>query len=259
MPKQNLTVIGLLKKILFYLILIVIWEMVFRSGLWPEFSFPSPVGVMSNLWAGFRDTSFLIAIAVSLKRVITGYFISLVIGLTLGLTVVRVRYLDENLSPLLLGLQTLPSICWLPLAILWFGIGEDSIIFVIAIGSIFSISMAAVSGIKNVPPLYMRVAKTMGAKGLKAYTTVVIPAALPSIISGMKQGWSFAWRALMAGEMLSPKDGLGYALTVGRDLADMNQVVSVMIIIIVLGLVIDKLIFGRLESSIRYRWGLDRA
>ncbi|ADG83094.1 binding-protein-dependent transport system inner membrane protein [Thermincola ferriacetica] len=233
--------------------------MVFRSGLWPEFSFPSPVGVMSNLWAGFRDTSFLIAIAVSLKRVITGYFISLVIGLTLGLTVVRVRYLDENLSPLLLGLQTLPSICWLPLAILWFGIGEDSIIFVIAIGSIFSISMAAVSGIKNVPPLYMRVAKTMGAKGLKAYTTVVIPAALPSIISGMKQGWSFAWRALMAGEMLSPKDGLGYALTVGRDLADMNQVVSVMIIIIVLGLVIDKLIFGRLESSIRYRWGLDRA
>lgn len=248
-----------MKKILFYLILIVIWEMVFRSGLWPEFSFPSPVGVMSNLWAGFRDTSFLIAIAVSLKRVITGYFISLVIGLTLGLTVVRVRYLDENLSPLLLGLQTLPSICWLPLAILWFGIGEDSIIFVIAIGSIFSISMAAVSGIKNVPPLYMRVAKTMGAKGLKAYTTVVIPAALPSIISGMKQGWSFAWRALMAGEMLSPKDGLGYALTVGRDLADMNQVVSVMIIIIVLGLVIDKLIFGRLESSIRYRWGLDRA
>lgn len=208
---------------------------------------------------GLRDTSYFIAVSISLKRVVIGYLISLILGLTVGLVIIRIRFLDENLSPLLLGLQTLPSICWLPLAILWFGIGEDSIIFIIAIGSIFSISMAVVSGIKNVPPIYMRVAKTMGAKGFKAYTTVVVPAALPAIVSGMKQGWSFAWRALMAGELLSPKDGLGYALTIGRDLQDMNQVVGVMIIIIAIGLIIDKLIFGRLEYSIRYRWGLTRA
>ncbi len=230
--------------------------MVFRSNIWPEYLFPSPLGVLQNLDSGFRDGSLFIAIGISIKRVLTGYMISLTAGLTLGLLIIRFSYLDETLSPLLLGFQTLPSICWLPLAILWFGIGEDSIIFVIAIGSIFSISIATLSGIKNVPPIYMRVAKTMGAKGLKAYTTVVIPAALPAIISGMKQGWSFAWRALMAGELLSPKDGLGYALTIGRDLHDMNQVVGVMIIIIFIGLVVDNLIFGKLEYSIRYRWGL---
>ncbi len=226
--------------------------------MWPEFLFPSPLGVLENLVSGFRDTSYVIAIIISMKRVVTGYIISLFTGLALGLLIARVRYLDENLNPLLLGLQTLPSICWLPLAILWFGLGEDSIIFVIAIGSIFSISMAVIAGIKNVPPIYIRVAKTMGAKGIKMYTTVVIPAALPMIISGMKQGWSFAWRALMAGELLSPRNGLGYALTVGRDLQSMDQVVGVMIIIIIIGLGINKVLFGRLEYSVRYRWGLTR-
>jgi len=217
------------------------------------------VGVLQNLVTGFQDSTFLIAIGASMKRVVVGYSISLAVGLSLGLLIVSSRYLDETLSPLLLGLQTLPSICWLPLAILWFGLGEDSIIFVIAIGSIFSVTMGTLSGIKNVPPIYMRVAKTMGAKGLKAYTTVVIPAAFPAIIGGMKQGWSFAWRALMAGELLSPKDGLGYVLTIGRDLHDMNQVVGVMIIIIIIGLIIDKFIFGRIEHSIRSRWGLTGA
>lgn len=189
----------------------------------------------------------------------TGYLISLVVGFILGILITRIRFLEENLNPLILGFQTLPSICWLPLAILWFGIGEDSIIFVIAVGSIFSITMAIVSGIKNVPPIYLRAARTMGAKGIKAYTTVIIPAALPALISGMKQGWSFAWRALMAGELLSPKDGLGYILTLGRDLHDMNQVVAVMVVIIVIGLVIDKLIFGRAEQVISYRWGLTQS
>lgn len=258
MPKQRISVSNVLKKILFYLILLGLWEFVYRLKLWPEFSFPSPLGVLDNLVSGFRDTSYFIAIAISVKRVIMGYSLSLIIGLSIGLLIMRLRFLDEVLSPLLLGLQTLPSICWLPLAILWFGLGEDSIIFVVAIGSIFSISMALVSGIKNVPPIYMRVAKTMGARGIRAYTSVVIPAALPAIVSGMKQGWSFAWRALMAGELLSPKDGLGYALTLGRDLADMNQVVGVMTIIIIIGLVIDKFIFGKLENSIRHRWGLTR-
>ena len=259
MPNWKPAIPGLLKKIAFYLLLIIIWEMVFRLKLWPAFSFPSPLGVMENLVSGAKDLSYFIAVGVSVKRVLLGYFISLAFGFTLGLIITQVRFLDETLSPLLLGLQTLPSICWLPLSILWFGIGEDSIIFVVAIGSTFSIAMSVVSGIKNVPPIFIRVAKTMGAKGSKAYTTVIIPAALPSIVSGMKQGWSFAWRALMAGELLSPKDGLGYALTIGRDLADMNQVVGVMIIIIMIGLLIDKFVFGRLEKSIRYRWGLTQS
>ena len=151
MPGQSMTVAGLFKKVLFYLVLIAMWEGIFRSGIWPDFLFPSPLGVFQNVLEGFQDRSFIIAIGASMKRVILGYSISLVVGLSLGLLIVAFRFLDETLSPLLLGLQTLPSICWLPLAILWFGIGEDSIIFVVAVGSTFSIGMATL-GVKNVPP-----------------------------------------------------------------------------------------------------------
>lgn len=238
--------------------MIAIWELVFKSGIWPEYLFPSPLGVVENLISGVKEHWLFIAIAASMKRVIIGYIVAVAIGLVLGVLIIKSRFLDETLGPLILGLQTLPSICWLPLAILWFGLGEDSIIFVIIIGSVFSMSMAVVSGIKNVPPIYKRVADTMGAKGLKTYTTVIIPAALPAIVTGMKQAWSFAWRALMAGELLSPKDGLGYALTIGRDLHDMNQVVAVMVVIIVVGLLIDVLLFGQAEQAIRYRWGLSQ-
>jgi len=232
--------------------------MVYRTGIWPSFLFPSPSGVLQNLSAGMQDLSIPIAAQISMRRLLVGYLISLLVGLLLGIMISRSKYLDETLSPLLLGMQTLPSICWLPLAILWFGLGEESIIFVIVIGAIFSISMAVVSGIKNVPPLFIRAAKTMGAKGWHSYTTVVIPAALPSIISGMKQGWSFAWRALMAGELLTPTSGLGYVLIMGRDLHDMNQVVGIMLVIVIMGLVIDRLIFARAENAILYRWGLSR-
>jgi len=126
------------------------------------------------------------------------------------------------------------------------------------IGSIFAISIATESGIKNVNPLYIRAARTMGANGLKLYWDVIIPAALPSIVSGMKQGWSFAWRGLMAGEMLSATKGLGQVLMSGRELADISQVVAIMIVIILIGLFIDKFIFSQIEVNIRQRWGLDR-
>ena len=195
----------------------------------------------------------------SMKRIIFGYFLSIVIGIIVGLAIVRFKYLDENLSPLILGLQTLPSICWLPFSILWFGLNESAIIFVITIGSTFAVSIAIESGMKNINPLFVRAAKTMGAKGFSLYWNVIIPASLPSIISGLKQGWSFAWRALMAGEMISATKGLGQVLMVGRDLADISQVMAIMIVIVVLGVAVDKLIFGRAEINIRQKWGLDKA
>ena len=227
--------------------------------LWKPYMFPSPFTVIKTLLDLIKDHTLGVATLVSMKRIIIGYSISLMIGVAIGLTVVRFKYLDDNLSPLILGLQALPSICWLPFAILWYGLNESAIIFVITMGSTFAISLAIVSGIKNVNPLYIRVAKTMGASGFNVYRNVTIPASLPSVISGMKQGWTFAWRALMAGEMLSATKGLGQVLTIGRDLADMSQVVAVMVVIIVLGLMVDKLVFGRLELHVRQRWGLDRA
>lgn len=250
-----------MKKILFYVILIAIWELVYRIGvdvlnIWEPYTFPSPISVFKTLFSLILDNTLGVAVLASMKRIIVGYAISIIIGTVLGMIIVNFKYLDENLSALILGLQTLPSICWLPFAILWYGLNEKAIIFVIAIGSTFAVTIAIESGIKNINPLYLRAAKTLGAKGFKTYWNVIIPASLPSVISGMKQGWSFAWRALMAGEMLSATKGLGQVLEQGRDLADISQVMAVMIVIIVLGLVVDKLIFGKIESDIRYKWGL---
>ncbi|MBP2033701.1 NitT/TauT family transport system permease protein [Clostridium algifaecis] len=226
-------------------------------GIWKAYTFPSPIDVAKTLIKLIGDNTLAVAVAISLKRLISGYFISLAIGLIVGLLIVKYKYIDENFSSLILGMQTLPSICWVPFAILWYGLNEKAILFVITIGSTFAIAIATESGIKNVNPLYVRAARTMGARGLKLYKNVVVPAAMPSIITGMKQGWSFAWRALMSAEMMSATKGLGQVLMVGRDLADISQVMAVMIVILVLGLVFDKLIFTKLEKNIRYKCGLD--
>ena len=244
--------------------MIIIWEAVYKIGvdilgIWKFYTFPSPIAVFKTLVGLIADNTLGIAILASLKRIILGYSISVVLGVIIGLTIVRFKYLDENLSPLVLGFQTLPSICWLPFSILWFGLNESAIIFVIAVGSTFAVAISIESGIKNVNPLYIRAAKTMGASGFKIYWNVIIPASLPNFIMGLKQGWSFAWRALMAGEMLSATKGLGQVLMVGRDLADISQVVAVMVVIIVLGLAVDKLIFAPVEVNIRQKWGLNRA
>jgi len=255
--------IGILKKILFYILLILIWEGIYKLGvdilkIWKPYIFPSPIDVFKTLVGLIKDNTIGVAIIASLKRIVVGYSISVIIGVTLGLTIAKFKYLEDNLGPLILGLQTLPSICWLPFAILWYGLSESSIIFVIAIGSTFAVAISVKYAIKNVNPLFIRAAKTMGAKGRKIYTQVILPAALPDIVSGLKQGWSFAWRALMAGEMLYSTKGLGQVLMVGRDLADISQVVAVMLVIIVLGLLVDKLVFEKLERNMRHKWGLDR-
>ena len=252
-----------MKKILFYILLILIWEGIYKLGvdilkIWKPYIFPSPIDVIKTLIILIKDNTLAVAIFASMKRIIVGYSISVAIGVAIGLLIAKFKYLEDNLGPLILGLQTLPSICWLPFAILWYGLSESSIVFVIAIGSTFAVAIGVKYAIKNVNPLYIRAARTMGAKGSKVYTQVILPAALPDIVSGLKQGWSFAWRALMAGEMLSSTKGLGQVLMVGRDLADISQVVAVMIVIIALGLLVDKLVFERVEKNMRHKWGLDR-
>lgn len=248
---------------MFYLILIIIWELAYKVGvdwlrLWKPYIFPSPTAVFTTLESLLLDGTMSIAVLASAKRIFLGYMLSILIGIIVGLAIVRFQYLDENVSPLILGLQTLPSICWLPFSILWYGLNESAIIFVITIGSTFAVSIAIESGMKNINPLFVRAAKTMGAKGFNLYWNVIIPASLPSIISGLKQGWSFAWRALMAGEMISATKGLGQVLMVGRDLADISQVMAIMIVIVILGVAVDKLVFGKMELNIRQKWGLDK-
>jgi sulfonate transport system permease protein len=212
--------------------------------------------VVQTLWAGLSDGSLLIGMAVSMKRIVIGYGFSIVAGTLLGVIIGSVRLLDETVGSLIQGLQALPSICWLPLAVVWFGLNEGAILFVVVMGALLAVAIATDAGIKNVSPLYVRAARNMGVRGIALYRRVILPAAFPSIVTGMKLGWSFAWRALMAGELLFVGLGLGHLLTVGRDLNDMSQVVAVMLVIVAIGMLADRLIFARLETRIRARWGL---
>ena len=246
----------IVKLTIFYILLIGIWQGVAELHIWPSYLFPSPLGVAQSLIAGFEDNSFTIGILVSMKRVLIGFGLSIVGGVLIGLAIGRVKLLDETIGSIVLGFQALPSICWLPIALLWFGLSENAIVMVVVLGSLFAITIGVDSGVKNVPPIYLRAARTMGAGGFDLYTRVIIPAAMPSIISGLKQGWSFAWRALMAGELLYVSIGLGHLLTMGRELNDISQVMAVMIIIIVIGITVDRLVFTKLENRVRERWGL---
>ncbi len=246
----------ILKQISFYVALILLWEFLVRLKLWPDYLFPSPLAVLGTLIEGFRNSTFLIAIGISLRRIALGYGISIVFGGCLGLLISKFRILDETIGELILGLQTLPSICWLPLALLWFGLNERAILFVVIMGALFSITIATESGIKNVPPLYLRAGRSMGARSWRLFWEVIVPAATPSFISGLKQGWSFAWRSLMAGELLFVSLGLGHLLMMGRELNDMSQVIAVMFVIAFISILVGKFVFGKIESDMRRKWGV---
>jgi len=177
----------------------------------------------------------------------------------LGILLGQLKWLDDTLGSLVLGLQTLPSVCWLPLAILWFGLNDKAIIFVVIMGALLSISISTRFGVNNVSPIYLKTAKTMGAKGLNIYTYVVLPAILPNVINGMKLGWSFAWRSLMAAELIYLGAGLGNLLQTGRELNDMSLVIAVMLVIVAIGLLVDKIVFVYFEKRIEEKWGMKNA
>ena len=242
---------------IFYVLLVLIWEATYRFHVWPPYLLPSPREVLEALYYGFRDGSFLLGTFSSVKRILIGYGISLVFGVTLGILIGRFKTLDETIGSLLTGLQVLPSICWLPLAILWFGLNEMAIQFVVVMGALLSIAIATDSGIKNISPVYVRAARTMGLQGLSLYTRVIFPAAFPAVVTGMKLGWSFAWRSLMAGELIFVSLGLGHLLQAGRELHDMAQVIAVMVIIMAVGLIFDQLIFAPIEKRVRQLWGTE--
>ena len=239
----------------FFVMIGLVWEALYKFHIWSPYLFPSLVkDVIPSLRAGIQEGTFLIGTVASLKRILVGYVLSLILGIPLGLVVGRFKFLDETLGSLIGVLQVLPSVCWLPLAILWFGLSEWAIQFVVIMGAFLPIAIATDSAIKNIPPLYVRAARTMGVRRFDLYTRVIFPAALPTILAGMKLGWSFAWRSLMAGELLFVSVGLGQLLQNGRELNDMSQVVAVMLVIMSMGLFFDR-IFGFFQNRLSRRWG----
>lgn len=232
------------------------WEAAARSGAWPDYLLPAPSEVLVTIGAGFADGSYLLGTIVTLRRIMLAFALAVGGGVALGLLAEGVPAVRQAVGPLILGLQALPSVCWFPVAFLWLGIGESAILFVAVAGALFAMAGATESGVRSIPQVYLRAARTMGAAGLSLYVRVVVPAALPALVAGTRQAWSFAWRSLMAGELLFVNLGLGHLLMVGRDLNDMSQVFAVVLLILGLGVAVDRLGFSVAEANIRRRWGL---
>lgn len=241
------------------LLLLTLWEVVARVGPWPPWIFPGPIEVGASLAELIADGTLFPAIGRSLARLGIGYGISLLIGIPLGLLLGRNQAVNEAVGTPILGLQALPSITWLPVALLWFGLSERAILFVVVAGSVLAVALASEAGVRNLDPTWVRAARTLGASGVKLYTTVLFPASLPALVAGAKLGWSFAWRSLMAAELLYVSGGLGQLLQTGRDLNDVSRIFAVMVVITLIGLASEKLLFAPLERVVRRRFGTDRA
>ena len=215
------------KHVVFYAVLVAVWFVVAKLKVWPPYVFPTPWGVADALIVGFKDHSFWIAVGISMKRMLLGYGISVVLGMILGLGVASNKFLEETMGGLLVSLQSLPSICWWPLALLWFGLNQNAILFVVIMGSLLSVTIAMEDGRKQMPKIYAMAGRNLGARGFPLFWYVLLPASLPYIVSGLKQGWAFAWRSLITAEMLYMSLGLGQVLMMGRDLNDMSAVIAV--------------------------------
>ena len=246
----------------FFVLLLLLWELAFRAKIWSPVLLPAPIQVARYLNSAIRDGTLTSATLITMRRLLVGYFLGLVGGLPLGLLTARWTLFRDTIGTMALGLQTLPSVCWVPLALLWFGQTEAAMLFVVVMGTLWSVVIATETGVRNVPPIYRRAAMTMGSKHLHMWLKVILPAALPFIVSGMKQGWAFAWRSLMAAEIfvtILTGFGLGQLLHYGRELSAMDQVIAIMFVIVVIGLLADKIFFSPIERFLHRRWGTSQS
>jgi len=235
-----------------------LWQLVAISGWRPSYVLPGPGPVFADLGTQLVTGDFWSAVAITMTRGVAGFFLAAALGLVLGVLVARSRILRAALGSLITGLQTMPSIAWFPLAILLFQLSEQAILFVILIGAVPSIANGVIGGVDYVPALLVRAGRNIGASGLSLYRHVVLPAALPSIVTGLKQGWAFAWRSLLAGELLvsiANRPSLGQFLDQSSQLNDTPYMIALMIAILTIGIAVDA-VFGTFERGIRRRRGV---
>jgi NitT/TauT family transport system permease protein len=237
---------------------ITIWQLVYWSGFRPDYVLPSPATVAQELVERLKGPELWQAIGTTMRRAAVGFTLSIVVGTAIGLAVARVQVLRAAVGSLITGLQTMPSIAWFPLTILLFGTTEQAIMFVVVLGAAPSIANGLISGIDDLPPQLLRAARVLGARGATLYTSIVMPAVLPTYLAGLKQGWAFAWRSLMAGELLviiAKRPSLGNDLTFARDFANAPRLIAVMTVILIIGMIVDA-IFGAVANGVRRRRGL---
>jgi NitT/TauT family transport system permease protein len=249
-----------LPPIVAVVLLIAIWQALWAAAFWPEYQLPEPSAVGSQLWGLVTSGQVFGILWTSVHRAILGFTIAIVIATPLGLAMARIPLLRSAIGPLLSGLQSLPSVAWVPAAILWFGIQPTAIYFVVLLGSVPSIANGLVSGIDQIPPILPRVGKVLGAGQLASARHILLPAALPGYLLGLKQGWAFSWRSLMAAELIanSPElgNGLGQYLENGRSLNDMSVVIAAIVLILLVGIGIDLILFRPVERHVLRSRGL---
>lgn len=244
---------------LFIAVFIGIWQIVFLLNVWPKVALPSPAMVSGSFEELIQDMTLINGIAVTMYRLIIGFSISIIIGIGIGLAMVKFSGFGKTMSSFAVGLQSFPSVAWVPFAILLIGLNDLGILFVVIMSSVFSVMMSTYSGVRNIPHIYIRAARNMGAKGFSLFWYLMIPAATPSLLIGLKQAWSFAWHALIGAEILiAASVGLGHVLLVGREFQLMDQIIASMITIFVIGLIFDRLLFSKLEDRVREKWGLNQ-
>ena len=239
------------------LIVLVVWQLIHLSG-WKKYVFPGPGTTLSNLWDQAKGGQLWHAIGTTAERAVIGFGLAVVVGSVIGALVSRIKPLRAAVGSLITGLQTMPSIAWFPFAIILFGINTSAILFVIILGAAPSIANGLIAGVDYTPPLLLKAGAMMGLRRISLYRHLILPASLPAFVAGLKQGWAFAWRSLMAGELLviiANQPSLGVLLSTDQDQSDLESATAIIIVILILGVIVDQL-FGLADGAIRRRWGL---
>ena len=257
-PRRWVGYRNLIAPLIAILLVLAVWEGIYLLGWRPHYVFPSPLQVAERLMILLGDPKFWSGLSTTLTRAGVGFGLAVLVGTVLGLLVSQSPTLRAAVGSLITGMQTMPSIAWFPFAILIFGLSENAILFVVLLGAAPSIANGLVGGVDEIPRTLLRNAQSMGATGLRLYRYVVMPAALPAYLSGLKQGWAFAWRSLMAGELLviiASRPSLGASLQFFREFSDARGLMAVMIVILLLGMGVDR-IFTILTMQVQLRRGL---
>ncbi|AIJ21977.1 MULTISPECIES: ABC transporter permease [Amycolatopsis] len=251
---------SVLPPVVFLVLVIAVWQALWAAAFWPEYQLPSPLAVWNELWARFTSGDAFGFVWTSVHRAVLGFLVAILIATPLGLLVAKVKLVRAGIGPFLSGLQSLPSVAWVPAAVLWFGVEPAAMYVVLLLGSVPSIANGLVAGIDQIPPILPRVGKVMGAGRLATARHILLPAALPGYLAGLKQGWAFSWRSLMAAEIIATSPllgkGLGAYLDDGRFLNDMSTVIAAIFLILLVGVGIELLVFRPLERAVLRARGL---
>ena len=234
-----------------------LWQLVFNLKVYPSFLLPSPSIAFSRLAVLAGDGALEGAMAATLERLVLGFALSIVLGTVIGLLMANFRRFGKTMSSFCLGLQSFPSIAWVPFAILIIGLNDFGLLFVMIMSSVFSMMISTYNSVRNIPPIYLKVARNMGVRRVSLLRSVMLPASMPQMVTALRQTWSFSWHALIGAEMLfGISVGLGELLYYGSEFAKMDQVIATMIVIFAIGFVADRLVFQRVEDSVRSKRGL---